>query len=177
MAKITIPDRNETVTTEAGVRAYLGARGVFYDRWQPEARLGKSATQDEILAAFQGQLEPFMAKGGYTTADVVSVFADTPNLLAIREKFLKEHTHTEDEIRYFVEGRGLFWFNFDDGTPVFGVLCEEGDLLSVPKGVRHWFDLTPEPHVRAIRIFQDPSGWVAHYTNSGVDGRYNPVYS
>ena len=42
------------------------------------------------------------------TADVISVDGNTPNLPGIREKFVREHTHSEDEVRVFVEGQGFF---------------------------------------------------------------------
>lgn len=176
MAIINIPDHNQKVTGQEEIQAFLNERGVFYDVWQPQFELGKDAVQEDVLRAFDHTLKPFMEEGGYKTADVISVYPDTENLLAIRQKFLAEHTHTEDEIRYFVEGQGLFWFNLENGEPVFSVLCQKGDILSVPAGTKHWFDLGPEAHVRAIRVFQDPSGWVAHYTDSGIDQKYNPVY-
>jgi 1,2-dihydroxy-3-keto-5-methylthiopentene dioxygenase len=113
-----------------------------------------------------------MAQGGYTTADVVVVHAGTPNLPAIRAKFLREHTHTEDEVRFFVEGHGDFWFNLGGGEPVLCARCEVGDLLSVPKGTRHWFDLGEPPHVKAIRVFIDASGWVPACMGSRIEERY-----
>ena len=177
MAVINIPDENKTITLEPEIRSFMENVGVYYDRWEPLASLGKDASQEEVLSAFQPQLEPFMEKGGYKSSDVISVFPDTPNLLAIRQKFLAEHTHTEDEIRYFVEGQGLFWFNLEGQHPVFSILCEKGDIISVPAGTRHWFDLGSKAYVRAIRIFSDESGWVAHYTDSKIDERYNPTYA
>ena len=96
----------------------------------------------------------------------------TEHIEAIRQKFLKEHTHSEDEVRFFVDGEGKFWFNFDDGE-VACLTCVKGDFLAVPKGYKHWFDLAPKYHVKAIRIFSNMEGWVANYTNSGVDEKYN----
>jgi len=104
---------------------------------------------------------------------VININASTPNYEAVRAKFLAEHTHSEDEIRFFVDGKGLFWFNLENGEPVFNLLCERGDLISVPEGTKHWFDAGAEnPFVKAIRIFIDMSGWVPHYTESGVDKKY-----
>jgi 1,2-dihydroxy-3-keto-5-methylthiopentene dioxygenase len=177
MAILNIPDLGQTITGFAPIHQYLTSRGIDFQQWQPSAPLGKEATQEEVLAAYDHCLQPLMAAHGYQTADVISVFPDTPNLLAIREKFLSEHRHSEDEVRYFIEGQGLFWFNLGNGEPVFNVLCQAGDFISVPKNNSHWFDLGPEAHVRAIRVFTDPSGWVANYTGSGVDKAYNPVYA
>ena len=132
-----------------------------------------TATQEEILAAYAKDLDPFMKNGGYLTADVISIHAQTPNYEAIRAKFLAEHIHTEDEIRFFVDGQGLFWFNLE-GHDVFNVLCERGDLISVPAGTKHWFDAgETNPFVKAIRIFTDMSGWTPHYTEAGTEQNFS----
>jgi len=177
MAILNIPDQGREITGFAEIRRYLAARGIFHDRWQATVALPADADQETVLAAFAADLKPFMEKGGYKTADVISVGPRTPGLEAIREKFLAEHTHDEDEIRYIVEGEGLFWFNPGGGEPVFSLLTQAGDVISVPAGTRHWFDLGPQPGVRAIRIFTDPAGWVANYTGSGIDRKYNPQYA
>lgn len=172
MAILTIPDLNRTLDAPDEIREYLKARGIWFDQWEASKPLANEASQEEILDAYAHVLKPFMAEGGYTVADVINVHADTPNLPEIRAKFLREHTHTEDEIRFFVDGQGYFWFNLENDEPVFCVKCEAGDLLSVPAGVKHWFDLGPVAFVKTIRIFIDASGWVPHYTESGVDARY-----
>jgi 1,2-dihydroxy-3-keto-5-methylthiopentene dioxygenase len=113
-----------------------------------------------------------MESNGYLTADVISINALTENYDAIRNKFLAEHTHSEDEIRFFVDGSGKFWFNLEN-EPVFYLLCERGDLISVPAGTKHWFDAGEQnPFVKAIRIFIDQTGWIPNYTGSGIDQRY-----
>jgi len=176
MTRLNIPDQGTVLEGEQEIRAYLSQRGVVYQCWQAPAPLPKDADPDTILAAFKKDLDPLMAKGGYKTADVISVYPDTEGLATIRQKFLPEHTHSEDEVRFFVEGEGLFWFNLRGDEPVFSVLCQAGDLISVPANTRHWFDLGPKAYVRAIRIFTDPAGWVANYTGSGIDASYNPEY-
>ena len=104
---------------------------------------------------------------------MIRVDEHTPNLGGIREKFIREHTHSEDEVRVFVEGQGFFWFHKEGrDDEVFALLCEQGDLISVPANTKHWFDLGDPPKVRAIRLFTDQAGWVPHYTNSGIDQRY-----
>lgn len=175
MAILNFPDRGVKITEFSKIQDFLRERGIWHERWEASAKLRPDATQDEVLAAYEKDLKPFMTKGGYKTADVINVHSGTPNIPALREKFLSEHFHTEDEIRFFVEGEGLFWFN--QGGEVFSVLCTAGDLLSVPKNTPHWFDLGANPHVKAIRVFIDPAGWVANYTNSGVDKKYNPTYA
>ncbi len=113
-------------------------------------------------------------RGGYVTADVIDVKPETPNLDVMLAKFSREHWHDEDEVRFIVEGRGLFHVHPHSG-PVFAIEVEAGDLIRVPRGTHHWFDLCGDRRIRAIRLFQDVSGWTPHYTESGVDKGFEPV--
>lgn len=172
MAILSIPDNNVTINNPEEIGLFLNKRGVFFDQWSATENFSDTATQTEILNAYEGQLKPFMDKGGYKTADVITINHLTENYSAIRAKFLSEHIHSEDEIRYFVDGEGLFWFNLEN-EPIFNVLCQKGDLISVPKGTKHWFDAgETNPFVKAIRIFIDMEGWIPEYTNSGVEQNY-----
>ncbi len=172
MAILSIPDTQTKIDRPTEIRRFLNERNIYFDQWTASVAFPDTASQEEILAAYEKDLKPFMESGGYKTADVISINALTENYEAIRNKFLAEHTHSEDEIRFFVDGKGLFWFHLENGE-VFNVLCEQGDLISVPEGVRHWFDAgEKEPFVKAIRIFIDMSGWVPHYTDSGVETNY-----
>lgn len=177
MAWIEIPDKKKVITKAHEIADFLAARGVAYDVWTTHKSLTATADQTSILAAYADQVQPYMNRNGYTVADVIRVTPETPNLDAVRQKFLREHRHTEDEVRFFVEGKGYFWFNLENGEPVFAVMCEVGDLISVPKGTAHWFDMGSSPRVTAIRMFIDPSGWVPDYTESGTDARFNKPYA
>lgn len=171
MANLHIPDTRQTLRSFAEVQAYLNERGVWHDRWEASQVLRREATQEEVLTAYEPVLRPYMEANGYQVADVINIYPEMPNLAELRNKFLAEHTHTEDEVRFFVAGCGYFWFHLE-GNPVFCVKCEAGDLISVPAHTRHWFDLEPVPYVKAIRIFIDPTGWVPHYTGSDLAQRY-----
>lgn len=172
MAILRVPDQSTCLTNESDIRRFLTERGILYDRW-PAEPLRPDVTDADLLKAYAPRLQPFMQQGGYRTVDVVSVTPTTPNLPAIRDKFIREHTHSEDEIRLFVEGQGLFWFHLERGRDeVLSLLCEKSDLISVPADTKHWFDLGEHPSVRAIRIFTDQAGWVPHYTDSGIEQRY-----
>jgi len=172
MATLIIPDVQQTLTNENDIRDFLKARGIFYDVWEASVAFSDDANEDTILEAYAHQLQPFMEKNGYQTADVISVNSNTPNLPELRKKFLREHTHTEDEIRFFVDGQGYFWFHQSEQHEVFWVKCVAGDLLSVPAGVTHWFDMGEPAFVKTIRVFTDVSGWTPHYTNSGIEQQY-----
>ncbi len=172
MAILSIPEKNIELRDPAEIRSFFNDRGVYFDQWTCDVVFDDTATQEEILKAYEKDLKPFMDQGGYQTADVISINKLTENYDAIRAKFLAEHTHSEDEIRFFVDGQGLFWFNLEN-EPVFNLLCQKGDLISVPAGTKHWFDAgESDPFVKAIRIFIDMSGWVPHYTDSRIELKF-----
>jgi 1,2-dihydroxy-3-keto-5-methylthiopentene dioxygenase len=173
MAILSIPDQQTEWHDPQEIKSFLNKRGIFFDQWSCHVVFDDTASQEDILRAYAKDLDPFMKQGGYLTADVISINSLTENYPAIRSKFLAEHTHSEDEIRFFVDGNGLFWFHLDN-EPVFNLLCEKGDLISVPAGTKHWFDAGEvNPFVKAIRIFIDTSGWVPDYTNSKVEERFS----
>jgi len=175
MAVVRIPEENRTLRDDQAVGAYLNGRGIEFERWTPDARVADGASADEILAAYAGKIDELKARGGYVTADVIDVKPETPGLEAMLAKFSSEHWHDEDEVRLIVEGRGLFHIHPADGGPVFAIEVEAGDLIRVPRGTHHWFDLCVDRRIRAIRLFQDVSGWTPHYTGSGVDRGFQPL--
>ena len=172
MAILSFPESGKYITDAEAIRTFFNERGIYFDQWTCDVVFEDKATQEEILAAYSKDLKLFMSSGGYQTADVISINSLTENYDAIRSKFLAEHTHSEDEIRFFVDGKGLFWFNLES-EPVFNLLCEKGDLISVPAGTKHWFDAGEKnPFVKAIRIFIDMSGWIPDYTGSGLENKF-----
>lgn len=174
MAVLRIPDENITLADESAVRAHLAAARITFERWQATRPLAPDASADEVLAAYAPEIERLKRTGGYVTADVIDVHAGTPGLEAMLERFRREHWHDEDEVRFILAGRGVFLIRPREGA-VLAVEVGPGDLLRVPRGTWHWFDLCPERRIRAIRLFQDPAGWTPHYTDSGLDARYEPV--
>jgi 1,2-dihydroxy-3-keto-5-methylthiopentene dioxygenase len=174
MAVVRIPDENRVLRETADITMHLASIGIDYERWEPKAPLEPGASAEEILASYEEQIEKLKQRGGYGTADVIDVSPATANLEAMLAKFSREHWHDEDEIRFILDGRGLFHIHPRPG-PLTAIEVEAGDLIRVPRGTYHWFDLCAERRIRAIRLFQDPSGWTPHYTDSGVDGNYQPV--
>lgn len=174
MAVLTLLDPvQKEIRDPKEIKKFMNERGIIFEQWEASMPLKDSDTQETILKAYEHELKPYMEKNGYINADVINVHKDTPNVEAVRKKFLSEHTHSEDEVRFFVDGEGQFFFHLGDRNEVFKLLCEKGDFISVPKGVTHWFDLAPKYFVKAIRIFQTQEGWVANYTESGKEQKYN----
>ena len=151
------------------IAAWLAEISVTFERW-PTLDLPADADGDTILAFYAPEIARLKARGGYEAIDVVSVAPDHPDRAAMRTKFLSEHTHAEDEVRFFVRGEALFTLHAADR--VWNVLCGEGDLMSVPAGMTHWFDMGASPNFTAIRMFVNPDGWVAAFTGSDIAERF-----
>ena len=152
------------------IAAALGQAGVRFEQWQTDAGLSPGAPQEQVLAAYEDDINRLIRDEGYQTVDVVSLSADHPDKAQLRQKFLDEHRHSEDEVRFFVAGEGLFSLHI--GDRVFEVLCQQGDLISVPANSPPWFDMGPNPGFVAIRLFNNPDGWVANFTGSDIASRF-----
>jgi 1,2-dihydroxy-3-keto-5-methylthiopentene dioxygenase len=169
MATITIRRSGQVLNEKKAVSAYLNGQGMNYESWGVErlsGRLKESYTlspseQQAILDLYASEISDLKSRQGYLTQDVVVLSDATPNLDAILDKFRREHHHTDDEVRFVVDGSGTFTIRKND--LIFDVTVAAGDLIVVPAYTRHWFDLTPERKIKCIRIFKDPAGWVAVY--------------
>lgn len=150
----------------AVIKEELASTGARIERWKAEQPLSSEATSEEILAAYKPQIDHLKDERGYTNADVIHVRPGNPNWPALRQKFLSEHTHDEDEVRFFVEGSGAFYLHVND--KVYQIVGTSDDLLSVPQGTKHWFDGGTEGNFTVIRLFNDPKGWIAHYTGDTI---------
>ncbi len=174
MARVIIQDENRTLSDVSQIRDYLAPHGIWYEHWPVENRLKSDATNEQILAEFAPEIESLKQRGSFVTADVINVNKETPNLDVMLAKFDKEHTHSEDEVRFTVAGRGLFHIHPKTG-PVFAVEVESGDLINVPCGTKHWFNLCDDRAIRCIRLFQDMAGWTPEYVDAGVHQNYQPI--
>jgi 1,2-dihydroxy-3-keto-5-methylthiopentene dioxygenase len=173
MALVKIPADGRIIEDAAAVQQYLAGHGIDYEHVaQPER--AADVPSNDLLDMYSAKIDELKVKGGYATADVIDVNPATPGLDAMLARFNSEHWHDEDEVRLIVEGRGLFHIHPAD-QPVFVIEVQPGDLIRVPRGTHHWFDLCGERRIRAIRLFQNQSGWTPHYTQSGVDRDFQPV--
>jgi 1,2-dihydroxy-3-keto-5-methylthiopentene dioxygenase len=154
----------------AAIADALRPIGVRFERWESPVALAEDAPPEAILEAYRPYLDGLMGEGGAGSADVISLTPDNPNGPALRTKFLSEHIHTEDEVRFFVRGGGSFVMHVDGR--VFDAHCTQGDLISVPAGTKHWFDAGTQPRFTALRVFQDTTGWTPHYTGDAIAERF-----
>ena len=146
--------------------AVLGDINIRFEQWQANQELPVDFTQEGVIAAYQDDVNRLVMENGYKSVDVIRMFPDNPKKQMLREKFLNEHQHSEDEVRFFVEGSGLFYLHVEDR--VYLVFCEKGDLISIPACYSHWFDMGDEPFFTAIRFFVEPNGWIANFTGSDI---------
>ena len=174
MAVLRIPDENRSIKEYDGIRKFLANIGIDYERWECLEDISNETSSEQILSAYAKQINELKRRGGYVTADVIDVNPNTPGLDSMLAKFNIEHRHEEDEVRYIIDGRGLFHI-LPQNSPVSAIEVEAGDLIRGPRGTLHWIDLCVDRRIRAIRLFQDTSGWTPHYTHSGVDKKYEPV--
>jgi 1,2-dihydroxy-3-keto-5-methylthiopentene dioxygenase len=165
------PDEPLLSTTDrARMTRELGAIGVTLEQWEAAQPVAPGASQEEVFAAYRTDIDRLVAERGFRSVDVASIGPDNPKREEMRAKFLDEHFHKEDEVRFFVAGSGLFTLHVDG--KVYEVLCTQGDLIAVPDSTKHWFDMGPEPSFVAIRFFTEPDGWVGHFTGTDIATRF-----
>ena len=174
MALLRIPDEGRVLSDPEAIRSHLSPHGIWYEQWPVAGRVDRQATAEQILTAYAPEVDQLKARGGYITADVIDVTADVPGLQAMLDKFNKEHTHAEDEVRFIVRGSGVFHIHPNQG-PIFAIEVMAGDLINVPAGTLHWFDLCADRDIRAIRLFREKAGWTPVYSGSDVSVGYQPL--
>ena len=174
MAIVRVPEEDRTIAQRDAVAAYLAEIGIQYEVWTPEHPTTADAPAEQILNAYSAEIERLKQSGNYVTADVINVNSQTPNLDAMLARFSREHWHDEDEVRFIIHGSGVFHVH-PQNSKVISIEVGPGDLIRVPRGTLHWFDLCSDRQIRAIRLFQDAAGWAPHYTDSGIDERFQPV--
>src|SRR5215467_13528153 len=130
MALVRIPEEHRSISDQGAIAEYLGRIGIEYQQWRASHTVAAHASPEEILAAYAPEIERLKAEGGYTTADVIDVNPATPGLEAMLARFNREHWHDEDEVRFIIQGRGLFHIHPRAGS-VCAIEVEAGDLIRV----------------------------------------------
>ena len=180
MSRLRIFSEQDAVTpmlvanTPQFIAEQLQKIGVRFEQWQANAPVKPGASPEDVFTAYQSDIDKIVQEKGFKTVDVVSIAPDDPEREAKRGKFLSEHFHKEDEVRFFVAGSGLFTLHVEDR--VYEILCTQGDLIGVPDSTKHWFDMGPAPYFIAIRFFTEPDGWVGYFTGSDIALRF-PRYA
>lgn len=152
---------NKVLTHLDDIAATLAEHGVRFERWQP-VPLEKDASESAMIAAYRAPMEAL----GYSGAEVFSVTSQHPQKDQLRAQFQDERRYSEDEVSFFIAGQGLFTLHI--GDYVYAVRCEKNDLLVIPAGVAHWFDMGENPHLVTLRLFNHSAGRVPELTNDAI---------
>ncbi|MBT1263170.1 MULTISPECIES: 1,2-dihydroxy-3-keto-5-methylthiopentene dioxygenase [Pseudomonas] len=163
---VATPDTpNKVLTHFDDIAATLAEQGVRFERWQPVAT-EKGASDAELVAAYQAQIDAL----GYARVEVLRVTGDHAQKDELRAQFLDERRYSEDDVRVFLAGQGLFALHIGDS--VYAVRCEKNDLLVIPAGMAHWFDIGENPHVVALRLFNTATGLLPQFTGDEIARRF-----
>ncbi len=138
------PEPLLSTSNAAQISAELETRAIKFQRWPSKPELEQGAKHEQILTAYQSLIASIQNTEGYQSVDVMRVGSDQPNIAALRQTFLGEHQHVEDE--------------------VLQVTCEANDWIAIPAGTRHCFDMGANPDDCVLRFFKNAEGWVAHAT-------------
>lgn len=160
----------ETLTEHKDIAAEMSKLGIQFERWATPTDLAEDADAETVQAAYGKEIAQLNEQFNFQSVDVMSMHPQHPDKAAFREKFLDEHSHDDFEIRFFVDGEGLFYIR--QNGKVYGLLCCRGDLVSIPPNTTHWFDMGPNPSFTAIRFFTTEDGWVGHFTGDDIAGNY-----
>jgi 1,2-dihydroxy-3-keto-5-methylthiopentene dioxygenase len=160
------PHEGKCYTDFADIERELATIDVKFERWSANHTVPDNSDQATIIAAYKEPIDKLMQLYGFKSVDVINLSPDHPEKSVFRQKFLAEHTHDDFEVRFFIDGCGLFYLHV--GDKVYAVLCEKDDLISVPAQTTHWFDMGENPSFKVIRLFTTPEGWVAKFTGSEI---------
>jgi len=111
---------------------------------------------------YENDLDLIAREQGYTQRDEIHLSPLTPDLTRICATYSEEHRHTEDEVRFVVDGEGSFDVRSQDDDWI-RIHVEPGDFLILPAGLYHRFHLTETKDIRVIRMFKDKQGWTPIY--------------
>ncbi|MDJ0625949.1 MAG: cupin domain-containing protein [Candidatus Caenarcaniphilales bacterium] len=106
-----------------------------------------------------------VSSGQYNSFDEVTINENTPD--ETLGKFAKEHSHSDEEVRYFLSGQSIFdvrsykdhWIRIE---------VEDKDFITIPANLFHRF-FTPDKNVKALRLFSGKEGWVPNYREDTKD--------
>lgn len=160
----------ETLHDHGQIARALAAIGVPFAHWQADALLAKDASPEAVIAAYQPQVDALNQRYGFQSMDVVAMYPEHPQAATARGKFLSEHTHDDFEIRFFVDGSGIFYIR--SHGKVYATHCMAGDLIELPANLTHWFDMGTQPFFKAIRFFTKADGWVGNFTGDQIADRF-----
>jgi 1,2-dihydroxy-3-keto-5-methylthiopentene dioxygenase len=170
-------ENGQKLTDLAAIREQLAVLSIRLQSWPIDRNSPASfllnqpglteAEKESVLRSLDHYFEKLRDESGYHSRDLIVLHPDTPNLDGLLEKFRPPHTHAEDEVRYIVEGEGTFGFIAPDGQQMELTIQAE-EYINVPANTPHWFYLSPQRRIKAVRYFSGTEGWVPEYIDATV---------
>ena len=164
-----------SITDNDEVKKYLADFNVEYNHWPvPSAahsltskEVLTDAEKEDLLSKVNDRFEFLKGKHGYQSRDLVVLHKNVPGIDDMLAKFDKVHYHSDEEVRYIIDGSG--YFGFITPKEKFLVHVTASDYVFVPAGVHHWFYLDDSKRIKAVRYFRDMAGWTPHYVDAKAD--------
>jgi len=105
----------------------------------------------------------------YKNFDTVNIKKPTfPNFEEKVKMFFEEHLHTDEEVRYVMDGSG--YFDIRDGEDRWiRIEVVKNDLIVLPAGMYHRFSLDDSEFAYVMRLFQEAPQWKAYNRSTDVD--------
>lgn len=161
---------NKVLTHLEDIASTLAEHGVTFDRWQAQTPLARDASHEDVIGAYRPHIDKLMTERGFASMDLISVKHDHPRKAELRAELLEEHHYDDDVVRFFVAGLGLFSLHIGDF--VYAVQCERNDVISIPAGTRHWFDMGENPHLVTICLTRDAQGTTPTFTRESIASQF-----
>jgi 1,2-dihydroxy-3-keto-5-methylthiopentene dioxygenase len=138
----------------------LDALGVLQFKLDPSSSSYDPA-EDKALSKIRSER-------GYTYTDTITLSPDKlPNYEAKILTFFQEHLHTDEEIRYCLEGSGYFDVR-DEQDRWIRVKVQQGGMIILPAGMYHRFTLDSSNYGKFMRLFVGEPVWTPY--NRAADG-------
>jgi 1,2-dihydroxy-3-keto-5-methylthiopentene dioxygenase len=168
MAILRYADSGLTIEHRHQIVEMLGLIGVRCETWGvqhlPQNLRNRNlddADKKQVLEVFKTEIDRLKAQGGYQIVDVLTLYPETEGLDEKLAGFGRTHFHIEDEIRYCLQGSGVYHL-LPPGGQHIEVEIHPGDFISTPAKMPHYFSMTAEKRFTCIRFFRNVEGYVAH---------------
>lgn len=167
----TSPDiPNKVLSHFEDIAATLAEHGIRFERQTPAGKVMPGSGAQSVIEACGKQLGELSQAYGYPDTEIISLNRDHAQKAEYRDRFLCERRHAAAESWFLAGGRGLL--NVHVGQHVFALLCEKGDIITLPGSTHYWLDLGDEPHIVLVRLYSEAEGGLAEFTDEGIAGRF-----
>lgn len=152
------------------IQEALDEAGIKFETWSIDPSINKDSSTEEISIKFKDKINKVLDENNFSSFDIVNINPNIKGIEELKKKFIPEHIHDDNEVRFFIDGEGLFCINQDEN--IYQLLCQKGDYIAVPAKTKHWFDMGSRADFKCIRFFENPEGWIAKYTESDISTQY-----